>query len=331
MRKYIQSWNFILQRELPRGFVAQAGYVASRATGQMAMVALNAGAPGTGTAGRALYPRFGLTADINCIQPYKTVTYDSLQTQLVKRWSASQVGVVYTFSKAINYADNDANPRIQWEPAANLNRGPALYDRSHNFQSYWVLEAPFGKGHRWATNGIASKLLGGWQLNGLLSAMSGWPITITQSNALNLNAASSGQVPDQIKAKVEILGGIGPGRPWFDPTAFAPVNIPAGQPQRFGNAGRNNVRGPEFFNTALSLFRTFDVKERVHLQFRAEALNVFNHPNFALGLQWDGNTNVSDPSQLGIINYTVGSNGASGNSGKGTGERQFRFGIRVYF
>ncbi|MCE5310539.1 MAG: TonB-dependent receptor [Acidobacteriales bacterium] len=331
MRKYIQSWNFMLQRELPSGFVAQAGYAGTRATGQMANVALNAGAPGTGNAGRALYPQFGLTADINIIEPYKTVTYDALQTQLTKRWSMSQAGVVYTFSKAINYADNDTNPRIQWMPAANLNRGPAQYDRTHNFQSYWVLEAPFGKGHGWATSGVPSKLLGGWQLSGLLSAMSGWPITITQNNGLNLNAASSGQVPDQVKASVEILGGIGRGRPWFDPTAFAPVNIPAGQTQRFGNAGRNNVRGPAFFNTDLSLSRTFDIKERVHLQFRAEALNVFNHPNFALGLQWDGNTNVSDLSQFGIINYTVGANGASGNSGKGTGERQLRFGFRVHF
>jgi hypothetical protein len=331
LRKYIQSWNFMVQRQLPSDVVAQAGYVGTRATGQMANVALNASAPGTGNAGRALYPQFGLTADINIIEPYKTATYDALQTQVVKRWKASQVGLVYTFSKAINYADNDANPRIQWQPAADLNRGPAQYDRTHNFQTYWVLEGPFGKGHRWATSGIASKLLENWQLNGILSAMSGFPITLVQNNAANLNAASSAQVPDQVTANVSILGGVGPGRPWFDPAAFAAVSIPSNQPQRFGNAGRNNIRGPGFFNTDLSLFRTFDIKERVEMQFRAEALSVFNHPNFALGLQWDGNNNVSDLSQFGIINYTVGGNMASGNSGKGTGERQFRFGLRVSF
>jgi hypothetical protein len=331
MRKYVQSWNFVVQRELPRSFVAQAGYVGTRATGQMANVALNAGAPGTGTAGRALYPLFGLTADINIIQPYKTATYDSMQTQLVRRWSASQIGFVYTWSKAINYADNDANPRIQWQPMANLNRGLAQYDRTHNLQTYWVLESPFGRNHHWAAQGVPAALLGGWQLNGLMSWMSGFPINLVQNNANNLNAPSSGQVPDQVKASVEILGGVGPGKPYFDQTAFAAVNIPANEAQRFGNAGRNNVRGPAFFNTDVSLFRTFDFKERVHLQFRAEALNVFNHPNFALGLQWDGNNNVSDLSQFGIINYTLGANGASGNSGKGAGERQFRFGMRVYF
>jgi hypothetical protein len=331
MRKYIQSWNFIVQRELPDGYVAQAGYVATRATGQMSYVNINAGPPGGGTAGRLLYSRFGLTADINEIMPYKTATYDGLQTQLVKRWATSQAGVTYTFSKAVNYADNDGNPRIQWQPMADLNRGPAQYDRTHNFQTYWVAQVPFGQGHRWFSDGIGSHLLGGWELSGLLSAMSGFPVTIVQNNSNNLNAPGSGQVADQVKATVATPGGIGQGKPWFDPAAFAAVNIPANQAQRFGNSGRNNVRGPNFFNTDLSLSRTFVVRGRVSVQFRAEALNAFNHPNFALGLQWDGNNNVSDPSQFGIINYTVGGNMASGNSGKGAGERQFRFGMRLSF
>jgi hypothetical protein len=330
MRKYVQSWNFVLQHELPLNFVAQAGYVGTRATGQMSNVNINAGPPGGGTAGRLLYAQFGLSGDINEVMPYKTATYDALQTQLVKRWGNSLVGAVYTFSKALNYADNDTNPRIQWQPAAQLNRGFAQYQRTHNFQAYWVLDSPFGKGHRWATSGLASHILEDWQLNGVLSAMSGLPLLIGQ-NGNNLNAAGSSQAPDQVKAYVDILGGVGPGHPWFDTTAYAQVNIPANQPQRFGNAGRNNIFGPGLFNTDLSLFRTVPIKERLKVQFRAEALNVFNHPNFALGLQWDGNTNASDLSQFGIINYTVGGNGASGNSGKGTGERQFRFGCRVFF
>jgi hypothetical protein len=296
----------------------------------MSNVALNASAPGTGNAGRAL-AQFGLTADINIIEPYKTATYDALQTQLVKRWGESQFGVVYTFSKALNYADNDSNPRIQWMPESQRNRGPAGYDRPQNFQTYWVLDAPFGKGHKWLSNDFAGKLLGGWQLNGILGAQSGLPINLVQNNAGNLNAGSSNQIPDQVTPTVPILGNIGGGKAYFDTSAFANVNIPANQPQRFGNIGRDNVRGPSLFNTDVSLFRTFTVKERVQLQFRAEALNVFNHPNFALGLQFDGNNNSSDPSQFGVINYTVGPNNASGNSGKGTGERQFRFGMRVSF
>ncbi len=162
MRKYIESWNFVVQRELPSNFVAQAGYVGTRAVGQMTNIAINASAPGTGLAGRPLYQQFGLSANIQEIMPYKTATYDALQTQLTRRWGGSQIGLVYTFSKALNYQDNDAWPGIQWAPAWNLNRGLAGYDRTNNFQTYWVLDAPFGKGHRLASQGIGSKLLGGW-------------------------------------------------------------------------------------------------------------------------------------------------------------------------
>jgi hypothetical protein len=331
MRKYIQSWNFVVQHELTGGFVAQAGYVGTRATGQMGGININSAAPGTGTAGRALFPRFGLSGDISMVMPYHTTTYDGLQTQLTRRWGDSMFGAVYTWSKTINWADNDGGPRIQWLPEAGRNRGAAGYDRTHVFQSYFALASPFGKGKGWASSGISRHILEGWQLNGVFGAQSGVPIFIVQNNAINLNAPGSGQMPDQVKPEVAILGGVGPGRPWFDTTAFRVVNIPANQPQRFGNAGRNNVRGPRLVNLDAGLFRTFNVGERVRLQLRAESLNVLNHPNFSLGLQFDGNANASDPAQFGIISYTIGANNATGFSGKGTGERQFRFAVRLYF
>ncbi len=214
------------------------------------------------------------------------------------------------------------------KPTATVGRPGTT---AHTFHTYWVPDLPFGKGQRWATSGIAGKLLGGSQLKGLLSAMSSFPPYSLQYDAINLNATGSGQVPDPVKPKVAILGGIGPGRPWFDTTAFAPVNIPARQPRRIGNAGRNNIRGSGFFNTDASLLCNFGVKERVNVQFRAEAINAFNQPNSALGSQGDGNTNVSDPAGFGIISYTIGSNGAGGFSNKGAGERQLRFGLRVSF
>jgi hypothetical protein len=319
MRKYIQSWNFMIQREFA-GFNAQAGYVGTRAVGQEGGININAGAPGGGNNGRLLAP-LGLFADINQIMPFKTTTYDALQSQLTRRWGSSLGGMVYTFSKAINWADNDAGPRIQWPDAWNLNRGPAGYDRTHNFQAYWVWDMPFGGGHRWAKDGFASHLLGGWQLNGILSAESGQPILMVQNTGNNLNAGGSAQVPDQIKNDVAILGGIGKGSPYFDTSAYASVNIPANQPQRFGNAGRDNVRGPGLFDVDMGLFRTFTIRERLHLQFRAEAVNVLNHPSFA-----NPSANVSDASSFGFITSTLGSNAVTG-----TGERQFRFAARVSF
>ncbi len=299
-RKYIQSWNLTVERELPWKLVGQIGYVGTRAVGQMGFININAAAPGTGNAGRAL-SRFGLTADINEILPYQTTTYDALQAELTRRWASSLFGVAYTYSKAINYADNDANPRIQYYPEARRNRGPAGYDRTNNVQAYAVWDLPFGKGQEWATEGIAAALLGGWQINGVMSAMSGTPFYVVQGNAGNLNAPGSGQIPDQIKSEVEIFGNIGTNVRYFDTTAYAPVNIPAGQPQRFGNAGRNNLRGPGFFNIDLGLFRSISITESINIQFRIEALNALNHPNFS-----NPGADVSNAGAFGFINSTVG-------------------------
>lgn len=314
-RKAIHSFNFIVQRELPWHVVGSIGYVGTRAVGQMGFININASAPGTGVNGRPLFQRFGLRSDINEILPYKTTTYDSMQVELKRRWAGSTLGLAYTLSKTINYADNDANPRIQWMPDAERNKGLAGYDRRHNLQLYGVYDLPFGKGQRWASGGgLLDALIGGWQINSIISLMSGTPINIVQGNAFNLNAGGSGQYPDQVLPEVRILGGIGLGNPYFDRNAYAAVNIPATSAQRFGSAGRNNVIGPSFFNVDASLFKTVSFGERFKLQLRVEALNALNHPNFG-NPQGDIN-NVN----FGYVTSTVG-----------IGERNLRFGARFIF
>lgn len=315
MRKEIHSFNFLIERELPWKLTAQVGYVGTRAVGQMGFININAGPPGTGNAGRPLAVKFGLIADINEIIPYGTTTYDSLQALFRRRFGNSLFGTAYTWSKTINFADNDGGPRIQYLPEKQRNRGPASYDRTHNLQSYFVYDLPFGKGQRYAQTGWAGKVLGGFQLSGTMSITSGLPFYVIQGNGFQLNAGGSGQVPDQIKAEVAILGGIGRGNPYFDTTAYRAVNIPAGQTQRFGSAGRNNLRGPGFFETDLSLYRTFSISESVKFQLRAEALNATNHANFALP---QADINNAD---FGFITSTYGPNQS----------RQWRFGARFSF
>ena len=315
MRKEIHSFNFLVERQLPWKFTTTAGYVGTRSVDQMGFININAGPPGTGTAGRPLFMRFGLTADINSIMPYGTTTYDSLQVQVTRRWSNSLFGTAYTWSKTINFADNDGGPRIQYLPEKQRNKGLASYDRTHNSQSYFVYDLPFGKGERWASDGWASKLLGGFQVSGVMSIMSGLPFYVIQGNGRNLNAGGSGQVPDQISPTVAILGGIGQGNRYFDTTAYREVNIPSGQPQRFGSGGRNNLRGPGFFETNLSIYRTFSISEQVRFQLRAEALNATNHANFANPQADINNAN------FGFITATTGPNQS----------RQWRFGMRLSF
>jgi hypothetical protein len=328
-RQRIHSFNVMIERQLPWKFTGQVGYVGTRAIGQMGFININAGPPGGGNAARPLAVKFGLLADINSIQPYGDTKYDSLQAMFTRRWASSIFGVAYTWSKTINYADNDGGPRIQYLPAKERNRGPASYDRTHNLQIHGVYDLPFGKSERWANDGWASKVLGGFQVSGVASIMSGIPFYVVQGSGFNLNAGGSAQVPDQIK-DVSIPGGIGIASQrgtaaglYFDPTAYRAVNIcvgvdGSGNPcpaQRFGSAGRNNLRGPGFFETDLSIFRTFSITEAVKFQLRAEALNATNHANFA-----NPNADVTG-ANFGFVTGLYGPNQS----------RQWRFGARFSF
>jgi len=332
MRDRIHSFNLFIERQLPGKFAAQVGYVGTRAVGQMGFVNINPSAPGTSDAGRPLIG-FGINADVVSIQPYGNTNYDALQAQVTRRWASSLFGVAYTWSKTLNFADNADGPRIAYLPEKQRNRGPATFDRTHNLQSYLVYDLPFGKGQRWAKQGLAGKILGGFQVSGLMSIMSGLPFYVVQNTAPNLLARGSGQVPNQVSPTIDILGGIGtPGQrgsaggPWF-------VNTVLGGPAifgatctancawalengaRFGSAGRNNLRGPGFFEMDMTIYRTFSLSERVKFQLRAEALNALNHANFNLP---DANVNSTT---FGFITQTYGPNQ----------QRQWRFGARVSF
>jgi hypothetical protein len=320
-RGYIQSLNLTVQREVGAGFVAQAGYVGTRAIRQTANVNINAGSPGGGNNGRALFPQYGRIANINMLVPFNTATYDSLQTQLTRHLSASSVlGVTYTFSKAINYADNsDSGLTWNWQPMWERNRALADFDRTHNLQIYGIYELPFGPGKRWAGDGLAATIAGGWQLNGVFSAMSGTPFTVTSSGT-SVNAPGNTQTADQVMEEVRILGGTGRGNSYFDPDAFAPVTA-----VRFGTSGRNTLRGPGLVNLDASLFRDFQLRDGLKVQVRAEVFNVTNTPSFNNpGANASAPTRNADGTILNLNGYT------EITSAQAT-ERQVRFALRVVF
>jgi hypothetical protein len=295
----------------------------------MGFININAGAPGTGNNGRPLFP---LIADINSIQPYATSTYDALQAVVMRRFGNSLFGTAYTWSKAINYADNDGGPRIQYLPAKERNRGLAGFDRASNLQTYWVYDLPLGKGRRFASEGLLSKLFGGFQVSGVMSIQSGLPFYVIQNTAPNLLAGGSQQVPNYGSAPILQLGGIGTASqrgaaagPWFSNTvqgltiqgvscssncAWVPEDG-----KQFGNVGRNTLRGPGFFEADASVFRTFSITEKVQFQFRAEALNATNTANFG-----NPQANINDPN-FGFVTGTLGPNQS----------RQWRFGARISF
>ena len=316
-RGYIESYNLTLQRDIGAGFTATAAYVGTHEVRQMSNVNINAAPIGTGNAGRLLYPLN--TTDINESDPFGNVRYDALQAQLSRRMGSAQVGAVYTLSHAMDMADNSTYSGLTFAYPAYWARNWATagYDRTNNFQFWAIYGLPFGHGQRWVTNGFASKVVGGWQLNPIFSAASGAPFTVTASNNL-LNAPGNTETANQVLGSVQILGHAGPGQEWFNPKAFA-----APAQNTYGNVGRNDLRGPGFFELDLGLFRNFLIHERYNVQFRAESFALTNSPIFA-----NPNANVSTVSNFGqITSLAVASNGVT----NGGGYRIIRLGLKFSF
>lgn len=318
-RGYVESWNFTIQRDIGKGFNLQTAYVGSRGVRQTINQNINAAGPGGGNNGRALFPKFGRISNITYHTPFRTTTYDGLQMQATKRFGGSMLGVSYTFSKSISWGDDtDSGLTWNWVPMLERNRAVAGFDRTHNFQFYGNYELPFGRNRRMANHGILAAIAGGWQLNWIMSRMSGTPFTVGTSGT-SVNAPGNTQTADQVKSEVQILGGHGVGQPYFDPLAFRAVTD-----VRFGSSGRNIMRGPGVFNLDGSLFRNFAMTERWKLQVRMEMFGVTNTPQFNNpGATVSNMTLNTDGSVRALGGYTE-ITGA-------TGERQIRFAAKVSF
>lgn len=325
-RGYVQSWNLTLQKELRWGFVGEVGYVATPQVRQMGFRELHYADIGTGSAGRQLFKRFGRTGNTRLATPLGGTHYDSLQARLQRRFSSGySVDVAYTWGKSItNSGENNSDRTLDSNipEFLHLNRRVSGFDRRHNLQISHITELPFGRGRRWLsdTHPVLAALVSGWQVNGILSFMSGTPFSVTASGT-SLNAPGNSQRADLVK-EPRIVGGIGPDAPYFDPTAFRPVEEP-----RFGTAGFNLLTGPAVRSWDFGLFRNFRIHEEVQLQFRMEAFNFTNTPQFD---NPSGNrVNVSrvrfNP------DGTIQDRRGFGSITSARGERAFRFGLRLSF
>ena len=180
----------------------------------------------------------------------------------------------YTWSKVIASAQDDGWQQLSFNylPDLKRNRSLAVFDIPQNLQMAFVYELPFGSGKKYATSGLAKQIAGGWQVNGIFSAISGTPFSVTASGTA-LNAPNT-QTADQVKPTVARLGNVGPGQYFYDPAAFAPVNQP-----RFGTSGLNILRIPNWINLDLSVLRKFPIRERFELELHGDAFNSLNTPH----------------------------------------------------
>ena len=197
----------------------------------------------------------------------------------------------------------------------------AAFNRPHNLQITNIIELPFGKGKRWLSQGgVASAIVGGWQVNNIFSFFSGTPVSIFGDN--DLEAPGNRQRGDRIKpGKVPILGGIGDDSPYFDTSFFSnacdvdKVGCDS-EFTRFGTAGFGILQNPTVNHWDFSLFRQIPITETLDLQFRAELFNVTNTPHY----RFDNDSTDADDDDFGEIDETDGSVGQ---------ERVIRFGLRL--
>ena len=316
-RSRIQSWNVAVERRLPYELSVDMAYVGTAKNGGFADINANASdVPGGGAASQPFFPTLGRTNDVLLWGPITKSRYHSLQVAINRPFTHGLLlKGAYTLSRAKNETDDDGWSGLTWNAPSLRSRNYALagYDRPHIFQMAFVYELPYK-----TRGGSGSKpvraVLGDWQINGIVSAVSGTPFTITASDA-DLNMPGNPQTAN-LNGSYNVIGQKGDAGFYFDPKPFSQ---PAGT--ALGNTGRNQFRGPGNWNTDFSVFRGVPLGGGTRrAELRVEFFNLFNHP------KW-GNPD-SD-----VNSGTFGRTFAVGDSARdfGSGERNIRLGVRFQF
>jgi hypothetical protein len=258
---------------------------------------------GGGNNSRPMVAQFGRTADTTIFFVGASTHYHALQAKLNRRFSKG-LGITtsYTFGKGMSYQTGDDGGLWTY---INQRRSYARtdYDRTHTFTQSYVYELPFGVGKKMLNHGIVAQALGGWQVNGILSILSGTPLTFT-ANGGTLNTPGTPATADQV-GPYTVLGGINTpargGSAYFLQSSFVqPVYNPSPGVYRVGNSGRNIASGPGYYNLDASLFKIFAVSEKMKLEIRGEAFGVLNNPHWS-----NPQTNVSNAN----YGYITGASG----------------------
>ncbi|MGH8248088.1 MAG: TonB-dependent receptor domain-containing protein, partial [Gammaproteobacteria bacterium] len=309
-RGYIQSWNFTVERRLPLDTVVSAGYVATRTIHQLIDRNINTTGPGDGadTRNLPLARLYGRTNSADMWDGIGVGNYHSLQVALNKNLSRGlYLKGAYTWSKTLNMTDEDGWAGLaqwHWEPMIHRNYAPAGYDRRHMFTMAWVYELPVGQGKRWRTSGVADAVLGGWKINGMFSAYTGTPFTVSGSGS-SLRCIGCNQTADLVAPLRKIDSERGPGKPYFDPNSFRDPLVsfnPANPVYRPGTTGRNAFYGPGFWRLDPAIYKEFRITERVRTEFRVEAFNITNTPRWGNPNAGSGSLSLNPDGSIRALN-----------------------------
>lgn len=300
-----QSYSFSVQRQVLPAAIATIAYAGSvsrhletQAYNQNENLPVSAPTLGANVAGNACLAKgqapsasydFDPCINSSLVSPYVTVpyqgytsittqafpgssNYNSLQTHIVYRGSALQIDTAYTYSKVLTNlggsqgAGGGGSIGVGAQDWRNLGReyGPPDWDRTHVFTTSIVYDLPFFK----QSNELLKQSLGGWSFAGLTILESGFALSPGLSTSTNGEASR----PDALGPETRV----GKFSEWFNTANYQ--QAPNGF---YGDASNGSIRGPAEFTGNAALYKTFPVKEKLDVQFRAEAFNIANHPNYS--------------------------------------------------
>jgi carboxypeptidase family protein len=335
------NWNLTVEREFYWDSVLSVGYVGRRGIHLQRESDINQPTTAAVAAAKAINP----SVNLDSIRPFlgynsirqtdnvATSMYNSLQVAWNRRFTKGVlVGAAYTLSKS---SDSGSGPRdiIPNTYDADNMWGPSQFDTRQTLIVNFMYELPFFR----SQNTLAGKLLGGWQLSGIAQFQTGTPCSVGLKNDYAgvgqdgnqdgcgsagqfwvLNGNGDINYPKQMASN----GSVDPrywfatttsdGKPLFTAPATGTFNSQPGV--------RNIIYGPGFNNWNLGLFKKFAISERMGFQFRAQAFNAFNHPNWP-AVNQSGGPGL-DPSNLATFGKITG---------KTDDVRNLQLSLRFYF
>lgn len=310
---YMQQWNVSIQQETWKNIVVSAAYVGSKGTKLMVGQNINPAVfvPGNSTPGNVNARRiFQGFEQIQNTQSTANSTYHSLQLSVNRRFSSGlSILGSYVWAKSLDLASNDGNSGVGNQATnpfrQNLDKGPSDFDVRHRVVTSFLYQLPFFDK---SSNRVAKMILGGWQINGILTLQTGLPFTV--SAGADRSLAGIGRDRADVRGPVATYGDLSRNdmvRRYFDTTQFALPDLGT-----FGTVGRNTLFGPGLINFDTAVFKQFKFTERRELEFRWETFNMANRPNF-------GNP---------IAAFT---NGAFGRITTARDPRIMQFGLKLYY
>jgi hypothetical protein len=296
---YSFQWNTSVEQAMGRSQSLTISYVGSAGRRLIQLQELSLG---------ALNPNFG---SVIVFPNGVTSNYQALQLQFQRSVSHGvQVLSSYTWSHSIDFGSNDL--------ALPLTRGNSDFDLRHNFQGGLAWDLPTVR-----QGGLAKAILGHWGLDARVMARSGFPVTLQGNLIVDPETGQSyngnvNLVPGQA---IHLFGAQYPGGRAINPAAFS---IPPGNDP--GDAPRNFVRGFGIWQINMAVRREFPIREGLHLQFRAEAFNILNHPNFGYVDPTLGDATFGQATQM--LNQSLGTVAPQYQQG---GPRSLQFALKLAF